>query len=327
MFRIAFSIVPCHGKIKILKKTVNTVSLAKRCIMKRRQLFILIFSLVFFLTCSLSYTFNKNTKDEAILRKSDSKNHIYEDVSESETEDISEIYPEFESEDISEIYPEFESETISEIYSEFESFNSNYPISERITYHDNFYYEPLSDDIINRIYGISYREDCPIPYEELRYVKVLHYDFYGSIVSGELICNKTIAQDIVEIFYSLYEAEYPIEKMVLIDEYMADDKLSMIDNNTSCFNYRTVEGTTKISKHGLGMAIDINPFYNPYVSTNSDGSLYVSPPGSEAYANRNLDFNYKITENDICYKLFAAHGFKWGGNYKSIKDYQHFYME
>ena len=181
--------------------------------------------------------------------------------------------------------------------------------------------------MIDRIYGISYKQDCPIPYDDLRYVSILHYDFNGSVVSGELICNADIAQDMVEIFYELYENAYQIEKVKLIDEYQADDKLSMIDNNTSCFNYRTVEGTNTISKHGLGLAIDINPFYNPYISLNSDGTLYVSPPGSECYVNRDDDFPHKITEEDLCYKLFIEHGFKWGGYYKSIKDYQHFYKE
>lgn len=305
--------------------------------MKRKQLIISIFSIAFLLTCIFLYNYKYNKTSEApsqnksFFREIESSAFFIEAISETEslsenvTESIFEIGIDVESESISEILIDSLTETLTEESSE--NINLSYPTSERIIYRDNFYYEPLSEEIIRRIYGISYKEDCPIPYEELRYVSVLHYDFYGSIIFGELICNQSIAQDIVEIFYSLYEAEYPIEKMILIDNYMADDKLSMIDNNTSCFNYRTVEGTDKISKHGLGMAIDINPFYNPYVSTNSDGSLYVSPPGSEAYINRNLDFDYKITENDLCYKLFTAHGFKWGGNYKTIKDYQHFYKE
>lgn len=287
--------------------------------MKRKQLIFLFFSLVFCLICIFLYNSDKKDtlplQDESFSHEPESTTYFTEakHLTESATE----------SEFISE--SSFEILTETKESSENESYDNH--TSERVIYRDNFYYEPLSDEIKKRIYGISYKKDCPIPYEELCYVNVLHYDFYGSIVSGELICNKGIAQDIVEIFYSLYEAEYPIEKMVLIDDYMADDKLSMMDNNTSCFNYRTVEGTNKISKHGLGMAIDINPFYNPYVSTNADGNLYVSPPGSEAYINRNIDFNYKISEDDLCYKLFVAHGFKWGGNYKSIKDYQHFYKD
>lgn len=188
----------------------------------------------------------------------------------------------------------------------------------------SFYYEPLSDEIINKITGISYVENENITLEDLRYLHILHYDFDGEAVEGELICNKAIAQDLLEIFYELYLAEYRIEKVRLIDEYNGDDTASMEDNNTSCFNYRVVDGTTKLSKHAYGLAIDINPFYNPYVVPQSDGSTYISPKGSEAYTDRSADFAYKIDENDLCYKLFKEHGFTWGGDWNSCKDYQHF---
>lgn len=197
----------------------------------------------------------------------------------------------------------------------------------RVTYIEGFYYEPLSDEIISRIYGISYKEDCPVAYDDLRYLNVQYYNFSHEIENGELICNKAIAEDLVEIFYELYTNEYEIEKIKLIDEYNGDDILSMSDNNTSCFNYRTVDGTNKISKHGLGLAIDINPFYNPYLKKNRDGSPYISPSGSEKYADRTQDFPHKIDKNDLCYKIFTKHGFSWGGNWKSVKDYQHFFKE
>lgn len=200
-------------------------------------------------------------------------------------------------------------------------------ISERTTYQDGFYYEPLSETIKARITGISYPEtDCTVSYEELNYVGLRYVDFNGDVQEGELICNKAIAQDMVEIFYELYQNDYRIERIRLIDEYNGDDTLSMLDNNTSCFNYRVVDGTTKLSKHALGCAIDINPFYNPYVVYNKDGSgeTYISPKGSEIYADRSQDFPYKIDETDLCYKLFTSRGFTWGGNWNSSKDYQHF---
>lgn len=216
--------------------------------------------------------------------------------------------------------------------------------SDRITYKENFYYEPLSDDIIQRITGISYPvtadkkdtvsvtavnianspDEIQVSYDDLRYVSVLYYNFKGIERYGELICNKAIAQDIVEIFYELYQNEYQIEQIRLIDEYSGDDTLSMLDNNTSCFNYRVVDGTSSLSKHALGLAIDINPFYNPYVIFKNDGTTYISPQGSETYADRSKDFAYKIDENDLCYKLFKEHGFIWGGDWNSCKDYQHF---
>ena len=198
---------------------------------------------------------------------------------------------------------------------------------ERTTYQDGFYYEPLSDEIKERITGISYPESgCTVPYEDLHYVGLLYVDFNGETQSGELICNKAIAQDMVEIFYELYLNDYRIERIRLIDEYGGDDTLSMEDNNTSCFNYRVVDGTDSLSKHALGCAIDINPFYNPYVVFNrpTQGETYISPKGSEIYADRSRSFPYKIDENDLCYRLFTAHGFTWGGNWNSSKDYQHF---
>ena len=97
---------------------------------------------------------------------------------------------------------------------------------ERTTYQPGFYYEPLSDDIKQRITGISYPETgCTVPYEDLNYVGLLYIDFNGEAQEGELICNKAIAQDMVEIFYELYRNEYQIERIRLIDEYDGDDTL------------------------------------------------------------------------------------------------------
>lgn len=193
-------------------------------------------------------------------------------------------------------------------------------------YREGFYYEPLGEEVQNYITGISYPTDGAkeISYEELNYVHVLHYNFDGEVAHGELICNQAIAQDLVEIFYELYIAEYQIEKITLIDAYGGDDNASMIDNNTSCFNYRPVTGQTNLSRHALGLAIDINPFYNPYIRFLKEGGQIVLPEGSEAYTDRSAAFPYKIDTEDLCYRLFVEHGFIWGGNWNSMKDYQHF---
>ncbi len=213
-------------------------------------------------------------------------------------------------------------------------------------YQDGFFYQPLTDTVVAKITGISYpvsesivpalsntavnviadQEELAISYDDLRYMNVLYYDFNGEVQTGELICNKGIAQDLIEIFYELYENEYQIEKIRLIEEYNGDDTASMEDNNTSCFNYRVVDGTNSLSKHALGCAIDINPFYNPYIVFDKTGSGedYISPKGSEIYVDRSQNFPYKIDENDLCYKLFKNHGFTWGGDWNSCKDYQHF---
>lgn len=198
--------------------------------------------------------------------------------------------------------------------------------SDRYTYKEDFFYQSITDDVKARINGLSYKEDCTVPYEDLRYVSVLYEDFNGETQTGEIICNKAIAQDLVEIFYELYCNHYQIDKIRLVDEYNADDDLSCADNNTSCFNFRKVYGSDNLSKHALGLAIDINPFQNPYI-TYPNGVERISPPGSEPYADRDSGLPHIITEDDLCYQLFTEHGFTWGGHWNSLKDYQHFQKE
>ena len=182
---------------------------------------------------------------------------------------------------------------------------------------------PIDSVVFARMKGKSYKDNCTIPLSELRYLRVLHYDFDGNVCQGELVCNKLISNDLLEIFETLFNACYPIECMVLIDDFDADDERSMTANNTSCFNFRTVAGTNKLSAHSRGMAIDINPLYNPYVKQ-IRGKTVVSPSAASAYVNRTKQFPYKIDRQDLCYKLFVAHGFRWGGAWRSSKDYQHF---
>lgn len=187
----------------------------------------------------------------------------------------------------------------------------------------DFYATKITDEIFSRMEGKSYKADCTLPREDLRYLHVLHYDFNGNVAEGELVVNKYIADEVLEIFKELYEAKYPIEKIRLVDEYNAVDESSMADNNSSAFNFRFISYTSKISKHGLGMAIDINPLYNPYVKT-VDGVLSVEPANAADYVDRSLDFAYKIDTSDSCYQIFTSHGFEWGGSWKNSKDYQHF---
>lgn len=182
----------------------------------------------------------------------------------------------------------------------------------------------LSDSLFARMQGRSYPEGCTVPRSDLRHVRVLHVDAQGMVHKGELVCNKAIAQDLVDIFRQLYQARYPIEKIRLIDDYEADDEQSMSDNNTSSFCYRTVSGTKKLSKHALGMAVDINTRYNPYVRKGADGRQLISPDNGRPYADRRKSYPYKIVKGDLLYRLFIQHGFQWGGNWRTMKDYQHF---
>lgn len=184
--------------------------------------------------------------------------------------------------------------------------------------------DTVSDEVFARMRGKSYKEGCGVKRSDLRYVKTLHRNAKGEILLGELVCNKAVSDDLVSIFRQLFEARYPIERMVLVDEYDADDNASMAANNTSCFNFRRIQGSKKMSSHSLGCAVDINTLYNPYVKRRKDGSLSVRPAAAKKYANRSKAFDYKIEKGDLCYRLFIQHGFTWGGNWRSAKDYQHF---
>lgn len=187
-----------------------------------------------------------------------------------------------------------------------------------------FTVDTISDAVFQRMQGKSYKAGCTVPRSELRYLRLSHFDASGQEHIGELVCNRLIADDLKEIFRELYRHKYPIERMRLIDDYDADDERSMQDNNTSCFNYRPIAGSNKLSKHSRGLAIDINPLYNPCVRQQKDGTTIVQPANGKAYAKRKTRKPYMIDSNDLCYQLFIRHGFKWGGAWRSLKDYQHF---
>ena len=103
------------------------------------------------------------------------------------------------------------------------------------------------------------------------------------------------------------------------------EEKSMSDNNSSAFNFRYISYSTKLSKHALGLAVDINTLYNPYVK-NVDGRRNVEPANAEKYTDRSIEFPHKIDHDDLCYKVFMQHGFEWGGDWEHAKDYQHFKM-
>lgn len=182
-----------------------------------------------------------------------------------------------------------------------------------------FVAKPIPDAVFSLMQGKSFPANATIKRADLRYLQVLHYDAHGKILIGELVTNKAISQDVLDVLKVLYEARYPIERMVLIDRYGADDERSMTANNSSAFNFRFVAGTRKLSNHSMGRAVDINPLYNPFVVGKT-----VSPATGHAYADRSKDFVYKIEADDLCVREFKKRGFEWGGDWKTRKDYQHF---
>lgn len=198
--------------------------------------------------------------------------------------------------------------------------------AEARVYKPGFSYKKLSASVKRQMRGKSFpKSGAKISLSSLRQVTVKYYDFKGKKRTGSLIVNKKIASKVTKIFYELYQIHYPIQRIKLIDCYNADDVKSMTANNTSAFNYRFVEGSKKLSNHALGMAIDINPRINPCIRRG-----IVDPANGKVYRVRNVKKckgkykKYMIHKNDKVYKIFKKYGFSWGGDWKSLKDYQHF---
>ena len=183
-----------------------------------------------------------------------------------------------------------------------------------------FRIEEISDSTLKRMTGNSYPEGCEVSIRDLRYLIIPHYDGKGAVRIGELVCHQDVANEFIYLFKELFRNKFPIERMELIDNFGGDDIKSMESNNTSAFNYRDVTGTDRLSRHAFGMAIDINPLYNPCVRDES-----VNPESGEYYANRNRLNKYTLIKGDLVYKiLHDKFGFSWGGDFEKCKDYQHY---
>lgn len=164
----------------------------------------------------------------------------------------------------------------------------------------------------------SWREGCPVPLTDLRYLTLGYVDFDGVVRTGELVVHADVAESVVTVFATLFEAGYPIRSMRLVDDFGASDNASMAADNTSAFNCRAITGGTAWSEHAYGRAIDLNPVENPYVR----GS-HVAPDAGEAYAAR-PDLPGVVHDGDLVVQAFAAAGWQWGGHWDSPLDYQHF---
>ena len=177
--------------------------------------------------------------------------------------------------------------------------------------------EKLYEYMIGKSIPEDYKNDVDI--EDLRYIKAGYIGFDGFEHQGELVVNKEVADDVLDIFKTLFENSYKIEKIKLVDKYMGDDNSSMADNNSSAFNYRVIPNTNRLSNHAAGRAIDINPLYNPYIV---DGRIL--PPEGKDYVDRTQDNDKYIKKGDFIYNTFSSHGWSWGGEWTHAKDYQHF---
>lgn len=154
--------------------------------------------------------------------------------------------------------------------------------------------------------------------EILKAVNVIYIDPKGTKKTGWLITHKDVANDITKIFKQLADSGFVIERIEPMSKYKWSDSSSMANNNTSCFNYRLVSGTRSISKHANGLALDINPYWNPFVS-----GKHVSPKG----ATYDIKRPGTIHKKSFIYKLFKNYGWKWGGEWIPYQDYQHFFYD
>ena len=177
---------------------------------------------------------------------------------------------------------------------------------------------PIDDETAARM-QFSWHAGCPVGLESLRLLRLPYHDMQGAARVGELVVNVDVADDVVAVFETLFEAGFPIERMELVDVYVGDDLASMRANNTSAFNCRYVDGTTRWSEHAYGRAIDINPLLKPWVR----GSQ-VSPPEGAVYVDRSLEMPGMIHDGDVVVDAFVAIGWGWGGIWRTSKDYQHF---
>jgi hypothetical protein len=169
--------------------------------------------------------------------------------------------------------------------------------------------------------GVSWKPGCPVPIDDLRIIEMNYVGFDGAVHDGgQLMVHRRVAADVAEAFGVLFEHRFPIRRMELIEEYAGSDDASMDADNTSAFNCRPITGTTdRFSIHSYGQAIDINPIENPYVRGTT-----VLPPAGADYVDRTDVRPGMVTKNDVVEKAFRTAKFLWGGDWNSLKDYQHF---
>ena len=170
-----------------------------------------------------------------------------------------------------------------------------------------------------RMTGVSWRPGCPVGLRDLRLLRLSHWDFRGQARTGRLIVHRDVAQELVEVFRDLYAARFPIRRMVPVDAYGGSDFRSIEADNTSAFNCRFVEGTTRWSNHASGTAIDLNPIENPYVSGGR-----TSHRASRSYVDRSRRRPGMAYAGGAVVRAFDRIGWGWGGRWSSVKDYQHF---
>lgn len=173
--------------------------------------------------------------------------------------------------------------------------------------------------------GNSWRKGCPVHLNDLRYLRMTYRDFSGRERQGEMVVNKAVASEVTQIFEALYDRGYPIRQMRLVSDYNGNDWQSIEADNTSAFNCRKATGSKHWSKHSYGRAIDLNSIENPYISRSGRIAHKESLQYSKrVHRNHTAADKAVLLRNDKTVKIFKKHGWKWGGDWNGVKDYQHF---
>ncbi len=146
-----------------------------------------------------------------------------------------------------------------------------------------------------------------------RLLEVHYHGMDGKRHRGQIVADCTLVDELRAIFHEIDSAAFPLQSVIPIVHFNWDDDASIAKNNTSAFNYRCVSGTKRLSKHASGMAIDVNPYLNPWVGHGGSSQRPYDPAVAGT-----------ITENCIVVRAFRKRGWTWGGHWKGAKDYQHF---
>lgn len=167
--------------------------------------------------------------------------------------------------------------------------------------------------------GASWRPGCPVGPADLRAVTVDHWGYDGKRHTGTIVVHRAEASSMQQVFRTLYAQRFQIERISPVSVFGGDDDRSMAANNTSAFNCRRVTGGSGWSEHSYGRALDLNPVQNPYVK-----GATILPPSGKPWADRTVVVPGMVHAGDPTVRAFAAIGWRWGGNWSSLKDYQHF---
>lgn len=175
----------------------------------------------------------------------------------------------------------------------------------------------LSSTITARLQNPETR--CPAAIlRRQRIITVRYWGFDGKLHAGRIVLDKRLTDDVSEVFAAMRAVHFPLASVIPISDrrFRWSDAASMAANNSSAFNYRTIAGTSKLSLHALGQALDINPALNPYIH---DG--VIDPPGATYDTSR----PGTISEDSFIVKMFEERGWEWGGRWTGRRtDYQHF---